>query len=296
MAVLAPALVCCRGELNTYRPNRDRRTDGWIGDTSHKKSGRPENGGSDHNVNRRGIVCALDIDVDGIDCPYVIARMIRHPSTNYVIWNRKIWSRSRGFKVAAYTGSNPHTDHIHLSIMQSTAAENNTTPWGIATGTVLAGNAGSRTESGPATAAWPQPLITQMPQLERSPQERQPVRKLQALLSAVGGRLATDGVFGALTDAAVRTFQQANGLAADGVVGPKTWAALVGIAPELEQGAEGGYVRKLQELLNVFGHGLDPDSVFGALTDTAVREFQAFAGLAVDGVVGPKTWTALATR
>lgn len=291
MAVLAPALVRCRGELNTYRPNRDRRTDGWIGDTSHKASGRPENGGSDHNVNRRGIVCALDIDVDGIDCPYVIARMIRHPSTNYVIWNRKIWSRSRGFKVAAYTGSNPHTDHIHLSITQSTAAENNTTPWGIASGTVPVSN-----PTGGTSATWPQELIAGLPQLEQAPEIREPVRKLQALISAVAGRLTTDGVFGPLTDASVRAFQHANSLTVDGIVGPKTWGALLGILPELEQGAAGGYVRRLQELLNVHAAGLDPDSDFGPLTATAVREFQARMGLTVDAIVGPNTWTALMTR
>lgn len=46
--------------------------------------------------------------------------------------------------------------------------------------------------------------------------------------------LAVDGIFGLVTDEAVRNFQKSKGLTADGIVGNKTWAAL-GVAGQTKR-------------------------------------------------------------
>lgn len=48
------------------------------------------------------------------------------------------------------------------------------------------------------------------------------VKRLQAALN-----LAQDGIFGAITEEAVKAFQKAHGLVPDGIVGEKTWAIIV---------------------------------------------------------------------
>jgi peptidoglycan hydrolase-like protein with peptidoglycan-binding domain len=65
--------------------------------------------------------------------------------------------------------------------------------------------------------------------------------------------------------------------------------------PTLKTGSTGDDVRRLQRIL-VMMKGLDYtdiDGTFGARTEAAVQDFQAGAGLTVDGIAGPKTWAAL---
>jgi N-acetyl-anhydromuramyl-L-alanine amidase AmpD len=64
-----------------------------------------------------------------------------------------------------------------------------------------------------------------------------PIKTLQYLLRAYGEGVVVDGQFGPETEVAVKVFQSRRGLAADGIVGPVTWSALV---VEVKTGEPGG--------------------------------------------------------
>ena len=69
--------------------------------------------------------------------------------------------------------------------------------------------------------------VTTQPML-RTGSRGDAVRKLQEMLNAKGYTCGNvDGIFGSKTKAAVLAFQKANGLGADGIVGPLTWGKLV---------------------------------------------------------------------
>ena len=62
---------------------------------------------------------------------------------------------------------------------------------------------------------------------------------------------------------------------------------------QLKKGSEGEQVKALQRMLYAMGYniGSNPiDGDFGSKTDAAVRAYQKKYGLAVDGIVGVKTW------
>jgi len=107
------------------------------------------------------------------------------------------------------------------------------------------------------------------------------VRILQMNLIGINFRyngIQVTGVFDSLTDEIVRDFQTENKLVSDGVVGPATWNVLL------------GKVLKIQNKLNSlnFNTGI-ADGIYGGRTTDAVRRFQSVNGLAMTGIVTPRT-------
>lgn len=61
----------------------------------------------------------------------------------------------------------------------------------------------------------------------------------------------------------------------------------------LRRGQKGEAVADLQRTLQAAGYPIAVDGDFGPATNLAVRQFQIAHGLAVDGIVGPQTWSVL---
>ena len=127
--ILCKAGQQLREQFDDSYPDRDRTSDGWIGDTRH--SARP----SDHNPDAAGIVRAIDIDRDlsGKAKPDLmpdLADQIRlfaksDPSKRiaYLIFAGKIASPRMGWRWRKYSGINPHTKHCHISFTKKGDAD-----------------------------------------------------------------------------------------------------------------------------------------------------------------------------
>jgi hypothetical protein len=132
---LIPCLVQLRGQFDDLNPGRDKASDGWIGDAAH------QTGTSDHKPLPDGRVLAVDVDSSGpwpVPFATLVASLVdRHRRgldyrAEYIIFDRVIYSRSRGYAGVAYTGADPHTGHAHVSGRHDHAGQNDMSSWGIA--------------------------------------------------------------------------------------------------------------------------------------------------------------------
>ena len=122
------------------------------------------------------------------------------------------------------------------------------------------------------------------------------VKKLQERLVTLGYLISADGKFGDATTAAVKRFQDRNGLIADGHVGPQTKTLLLSsdaLPNALTIGASGTDVENVQKRLVTLGYMSGSTGYFGSSTNSAVKSFQSRNGLSSDGTVGKATMAKL---
>ncbi|MEH1811486.1 MAG: peptidoglycan-binding protein [Nostoc sp.] len=135
--------------------------------------------------------------------------------------------------------------------------------------------------------------------------EGEDVRALQERLRVAGFYYGNaTGIFGPITEEAVKRFQDSYKLSVDGIAGPATLGKLPGTgigdgeeAPKkvvnrdkLRVGDRGEPVRIVQEQLIQAGYlEGEPNGYYGPYTADAVKRFQAANFLAASGVAGPTT-------
>lgn len=205
----AKSLLKLRSQVDALWPNRDRRSDGEIGDLAHSKRK------SDHNPNAAGVVTAWDCDRelggqpegsnDGPTVAILVAKLqaSRDPRIKYLIWNGQITVKGDISKWKPYHGLNAHKHHMHISVSSDPKLYDDDSDWNL-----------------DATAPLSQPAEPSTHMLTKG-MKGDEVKTLQHAL-----KIIEDGVFGPATEKAVQAFQAEHGLRQDGMVGPQTRAAL----------------------------------------------------------------------
>lgn len=124
---VARSLLTLRDQIDARFPHRSRVSDGYIGDANH------QNTNSDHNPwYGPGIVTAADWTHDprnGFDIDRFTDELAasRDPRIKYIIANGLILDsrpQYNPWRWMPYYGSNPHTSHVHLSVVASPACDN----------------------------------------------------------------------------------------------------------------------------------------------------------------------------
>lgn len=209
---VARSLDALLAQLNALAPHRSKASDGSIGDAAHATRD------SDHNphyiLNGQPLVTARDFTHDptgGLDGQWLADTLVRSrdPRIKYIIWNHRIIDSRAGshpWQWMPYSGINPHTHHVHVSVLANPSCDD-PRRWDL-------GGGGGPTppSSGHAT-------------IQRG-STGPDVELLQRFLGVVGPGDPGYGHFGNLTYAAVVRYQKMRGLTPDGVVGNRTWQAI----------------------------------------------------------------------
>jgi len=118
---LSKAASQLREQCDDSFPDRDRTSDGWIGDTRHAARF------SDHNPDVNGWVRAIDVDRDlsGRSKPdlmpdladqiRLLCKSKKEKRITYIIFDGRIASSKQSWAWRTYEGANKHNHHCHIS-------------------------------------------------------------------------------------------------------------------------------------------------------------------------------------
>lgn len=220
----AKSIAKLREQINALFPNRDRKSDGIVGDLAHS------NRKSSHNPDSRGAVRAFDVTHNpeqGLDCKTLLKTLLAEKDSRlwYIIFERKIYNRKDNFTPRPYSGANAHAHHLHISVSDDPALYDDGRDWNL--GELTTGKRAESAESSPENTVEKKAPQTS-PITLRLGDKGENVRALQNALVLRGflDKKDIDAAFGKLTKSAVIAFQIKEGLRADGIVGENTRRAL----------------------------------------------------------------------
>lgn len=136
---VAKSLLVLRDQLKAAHPTMSNI--GFIGDAEHASRESDHNPWIDDPASSVNVVSAGDVyhqPAKGMDAGKLAEalKQAKDPRVKYVIWNRRIWSLARnGEGWRPYTGKDPHTGHVHISVSSTKSLYDNTRPWTITIGT-----------------------------------------------------------------------------------------------------------------------------------------------------------------
>jgi hypothetical protein len=128
-------------QVNARAPNRDKSSDGWIGDESHQATSSDHNPDLYDEATDTWVVTAQDITNDpqnGMPSDGLAQALVasRDDRIEYIISNGKICSGTDQDNPAwvwrDYSGDNPHSGHVHISVKETPEYYDDETPWWFA--------------------------------------------------------------------------------------------------------------------------------------------------------------------
>jgi hypothetical protein len=121
MVTAAPACKAALAQATALWPERSRLSDGILPDDAHTIRSPT----SDHELGD-----AYDVTHDpahGVDCNLLAQQAADDPRIKYIIWREQIFNPAVSLLWRPYSGSNPHTSHMHVSIRST--CRDDTSPW-----------------------------------------------------------------------------------------------------------------------------------------------------------------------